>query len=194
MFIGSRQNIGRIPENLKINFGGNEISPSNYVKNLGVYFDRFMSFDHHIDETYKKTIGILIYLNRIKNNLTPEMRKTVVQSLALSHINYCCKVWGMTGITQMHRMQKLQNFAAKIVIGNGRKYDRATPIINKLQWLKVKQKCHLETCVFTYKIINGHLPEWLLHLTRIRNENTIRTRQQDDFIVPRTNTLTGIGT
>ena len=91
----------------------------------------------------------------------------------------------------MQRMQKLQNFAAKIVIGNGRKYDRATPIIRKLKWLKIKEKCHLDLCVFTYKILKGHLPEWLLSLERIGNINPFRTRQQSDLVVPRTNSLTG---
>ena len=140
IFIGSRQNIGRIPDDVKIRFNGSEISPSKHVKNLGVHFDNFMTFDRHIDETSKKAMGILMFLNRLKNKLTPEVRCTIVQSLVLSHINYCIKVWGTTGITQIQRMQKIMNFAAKIAVGNGRKYDRATPFIQKLQWLKVKER------------------------------------------------------
>lgn len=32
----------------------------------------------------------------------------------------------------MEKAQKVHNFAAKVAVGNGRKYDRATPFINKL--------------------------------------------------------------
>ena len=38
IFIGSRQNIGRIPPNICINFDGNLIEPSKHVKNLGNFF------------------------------------------------------------------------------------------------------------------------------------------------------------
>ena len=191
IFIGSRQNISRIPENLKIQFDGTDISPSKHVKNLGIYMDNFMTFDRHIDETYKKTMGILMYLNRIKNKLTPEMRNSVVQSLALSHINYCIGIWGSTGVTQIQRIQKLQNFAAKIVMGNARKYDHATPIINNLQWLKVKQKFLFEVGIFMYKILKGHLPGWLLDLATVGDVSLVQTRQRHNLIVPRTNTITG---
>ena len=191
ILIGSRQNISKIPGNIKIQFDGNDVIPSKYVKNLGVYMDNFMVFDKHIDETYKKTMGILMYLNRIKNKLTLEMRTSIVQSLALSHINYCIKIWGTAGITQLQRIQKLQNFAAKIVMGNARKYDHATPIINSLQWLKVKQKLLFEISIFIYKILNGHLPGWLLALTTVGEISLVQTRQQHKLIVPRTTTITG---
>ena len=54
IFIGSRQNIAKIPKAIKIQFNNKVISPSLYVKNLGVYFDRFMTLEHHIDKTDKK--------------------------------------------------------------------------------------------------------------------------------------------
>ena len=191
IFIGSRQNIAKIPKDITVRFDNKDISPSLYVKNLGVYFDRFMTFEHHIDETYKKTMGTLMYLNRIKCKLTQEMRGTVVQSLALSHINYCNKIWGTAGITQLERMQKLQNFAAKIVVGNARKYDHATPLINNLKWLKIKQKLLYDVGIFVYKYLIGRLPEWILTLTMVGNVNPFQTRQQHNLLVPRTATLTG---
>ena len=58
------------------------------VKNLGVHFDRYMTFESHIDEVHKKVMGTLIYLNRLKDSFEPETRLIVVQSLALSLINY----------------------------------------------------------------------------------------------------------
>ena len=191
IFIGSRQNISKVPENIKIRFDESDITPSKCVKNLGVYLDSYMTFNAHIDETYKKTMGILMYLNRIKYKLTPEMRSSVVQSLALSHINYCIKIWGTAGITQIKRMQKLQNFAAKIVEGNSRKYDHATPIINNLQWLKVKQKFIFEVCTFIYKILNDHLPRGLLALATVGDVGLVQTRQQHNLVIPRTSTVTG---
>ena len=191
IFIGSRQNISKIPEETKINCSGDEIIPSKFVKNLGVHMDRYMLFDKHIDEMHKKTMGTLIYLNRIKDRIERDVRIKVVQALALSLINYCSKIWGTTSKTQIQRVQKLQNFAAKIAIGNVRKYDHVTPHIKELKWLKIEQKCLYDTCIFVYKILRKQIPSWLLKLTTVRNVNPVMTRQQNDLFIPRTRTYTG---
>ena len=160
IFIGSRQNISKIPHDLHINFDGNELTPSHSVKNLGVHIDRYMTFNVHINEMHHKVMGILMYLNRIKNNLPPSTRTLVVQSLALSVINYCSKIWGAAGKTQLSQVQKLQNFAARIAIGNIRKRDHITPHINKLQWLKINSKCAFDNYMCLHmqdQTISSHL-------------------------------------
>ncbi len=50
IFNGYHQLLSRIPPNTTVNFDGNVIYPSKHVKNLGVYFDRQMLFDVHINE------------------------------------------------------------------------------------------------------------------------------------------------
>ena len=82
----------------------------------------------------------LIYLNRIKHQITPEVRVILAQTLALIHLNYCPNTWGTANKTQLQRIQKLQNFAAKVASGNGKKYDHATPYIHKLEWIKIENK------------------------------------------------------
>ena len=191
IFIGSRQNIAKIPKDVRIRFGGSDITPSLNVKNLGIYFDQYMTFERHIDEMHRKTMGSLIYLNRIKNQVTSEVRVIMVQSLALSYLNYCPNIWGTTNKTQLHRIQKLQNFAAKVAAGNGKKYDRATPYIDKFNWLKIERKCLLDTCILTYKILNKLLPEWLLTFSLVGDINNVPTRQIENLVVPRTQTVTG---
>ena len=191
IFIGSRRNIGNIPENLTINCEGYEIKPSNSVKNLGVIMDRYMMFDKHINEMCKKTMGILIYINRIKHNFDTDARIMVVQSLAISQLNYCSRIWGSANKTQTQRVQKLQNFAAKLASGKGRKFDHATPFISKLGWMKMEQKCDFDICTFMYNIVKGKLPSWLLTVNRVGDVNTRITRQADTLVIPRTNTDTG---
>jgi len=86
---------------------------------------------------------------KIKENFDKSTRIEVVETLVLSLINYCSRIWGSTNKTQIKRVQKLQNFAAKVAHGNSRKYDYATPIINELKWLKVEQKCFNYICTVT---------------------------------------------
>ncbi len=99
-----------------------------------------MSFDTHINELCKKAMGTLLFLNRVNEKFEPDARKMVVQALLLSVINYCLPVYGTTNNTLLHRVQKLQNFAAKICAGGARRSDHATPFITQLQWLTANKK------------------------------------------------------
>ena len=67
IFIGSRQFISGISDDVYLNFNGNIIKPMKIVKNLGKYFDRFLTFESHIDMLHRKVMGTLIYLNRVKD-------------------------------------------------------------------------------------------------------------------------------
>ena len=128
MFVGSRQLISFISPNTVIEFGNTAITPSKSVKNLGVFMDQYMLFDIRINHISSKINGSLRYLNRIKESFDKESRIIVVQSLVLSIINYCLKVWSVTTQQQIEIVQKLENFAAKVAYGGARKYDHATPI------------------------------------------------------------------
>jgi len=191
IFIGSRQNIARIPNDTIIEFEGCSIKPSTSVNNLGVHLDSFMTFEPHVDKIHRKVVGTLIYLNHIRNQITTETRIMVVQTLALSIINYCSNIWGSANKTQMQKVQKLQNFAARVALGNISKLDHITPHIKKLKWLKVNSKCSYDTCVFIYKIIHGNYPKWLMPLQTVGNTSGVQTRQVNSLFVKRSNTYTG---
>ena len=191
IFIGSRQYISEIGDDIHINFNGNIIKPMKFVKNLGVYFDRYMSFETHIDEIYKKVMGTLIYLNRVKDSFEPSTRKIVVQSLAMSIINYCLKVWGTTNNTQLQRIQKLQNFAARVAIGNVKKYDHISPFLKKLEWLKIKDKYTLDVCTFMFKTIRKMFPGWLYNFNTVNSVNGLNTRQGENLYIERARTDIG---
>ena len=191
IFIGSRQMISRVPNDITINYDNNAIIPSRHVKNLGVYFDCYMTFDIHVEELYKKIMGILIYISRIKDNFEKCTRITVVESLVLSLINYCCKIWGSANKTMLQKVQKLQNFAAKVADGTARKYDHVTPILNDLKWMKIENVYVFNICLFVYKVLNDKLPPWLISLPTVDQVNAVRTRQANDLFAPRTSTDIG---
>ena len=119
IFFVSRQYISSIPDNTHLKFGNVTLIPAQNVKNLGVHMDNYLTFNVHIDEIHKKTTGILLYINRVNDRFDSVCRVLVVQSLVLSVLNYCLRVWGSTNKTQMDRVKKIQNFAAKVAVGGG---------------------------------------------------------------------------
>ena len=52
---------------------------------------------------------------------------------------------------QIQRIQKFQNFAAKVAIGNVKKYDHVTPCIRELKWLRIEEK---------YRYAYRYMSEW----------------------------------
>ena len=190
LFVGTRPFIRRIPADTIINFDNALITPSKHIKNLGIYMDCHMTFDVHIQEMRKKVMGILFFLNRIKDKFDFDTRKTVIQSLALSIINYCLPVYGTTNSTLLQRVQKLQNFAAKICVGGARRSDHATPFILQLEWLKIEKKIIFEAAINVYKIKNKLFPDWFMQFPTNNDisHNRYTTRQQHNLYVSHTNT------
>ncbi len=194
IFLGNRQLLAKIPPDTTIHFDGENILPSYHVKNLGVYFDKYMLFDVHLNELQKKVTGILMYINRISKCFDKPTRILVTQSLALSTIYYCIQVWGSTNETLLCKAQKLQNFAAKVAVGGGRKYDRASPFLKELKWLRVKEKHMFDICVTMYKTLRRCYPDGFLSFLSFNTVNDVtnsKTRQRNNLHVPRTRTDSG---
>ncbi len=160
IFIGNRQLLSLVPPDTRISFDGDSIHPSTHVKNLGIYMDRYMTFDVHISELIK-VIGTLMHIYRVSLNFEKRTRTIVVQSLVLSIINYCIRIWGTTNATLLSNVQKLQNFAAKVAVGGARKYDHVSPIIKELKWLKIKEKHVFDSCTTIFTTMHGSYLEWL---------------------------------
>ncbi len=129
--MGNRALISKLPSDTAIKVDDVAILPSLSLKILRVFFDRHMSFDIHITEISRKVSGILMYINRIQDSLSKEARLIAVQTLPLSHLNYAITVWGTANTTQLKRVQKLQNFAARVAIGGVSKFDHTTPLLQK---------------------------------------------------------------
>ncbi len=88
IFIGTRGQIIQIPSDTSVKADGANIVTSTSVKNLGIHFDNFMQFDTHITHICKKSVGTIMYINRIKDNFNKKSRIMVLQSLVLSILNY----------------------------------------------------------------------------------------------------------
>ncbi len=106
IFIRSRQLLSLIPPDTRVCFDGDSIHPSTHVNKLGGYLNRYMTFDVHVNELSKKVVGTLMHIFSISLNFEKRTRTIVVQSLVLSLVNYCIRIWGTTN-TLLNNVQKL---------------------------------------------------------------------------------------
>ena len=112
------------------------IRPSKTLKILGVTADAALSWEGHISYVVQKCNKILFSLYRFRHYFTHDALKIIVQAYVFPHIMYCLCVWGGAAKGQMHKIQKVINFSARIVAGV-KKYEHITPTLNSLGWTRI---------------------------------------------------------
>ena len=92
----------------------------------------------------------LFQINRVKHLLDRSTLSLVIHSLVLSKLFYCSSVWSNTSKENVKKMQLVQNFAARIIVGL-RKFDHVTPALKELKWLNVSNQLYLKDAVLVFK-------------------------------------------
>ncbi len=102
----------------------------------------------------------------------------------VSKLFYCSTVWSGTSKKNIKKVQRVQNFAAR-VITNTRKYDHITPVLQQLQWLPVKSILLYRDGVLAFKCVKGLAPSYLT--VGFQKRSTVHdkdTRNKDLLTVP----------
>ena len=66
--------------------------------------------------TVASCMNKLIQINRIKHLLDKETLLLIINSLVFSRLFYCSSVWSNTSVTNIYKLQLVQNFAARITL------------------------------------------------------------------------------
>ena len=177
LLLGTPQMLARVPKGFGVTLLNKEIL--------------LLSFDEHVTEVVSKCIGSLCQINRVKHLFDKSTRKTSINSLVLSKFFYCSSMWASTTKTNIARLQKVQNFAARIVTG-ARKYDHITPILKELHWLPVAKQLEIRDTLMAFKCIKGLAPPSLCNKFTTRSQvHSRNTRNNDKLNIPFFRSATG---
>ena len=191
MLCGSSQALVRIGVVPNLMIHGETLDTEAVVKDLGVHIDAHMTFSVHVDHLVQQMCGVLCYLSRIRHYLTEDATKLLVTTLVLSRLNYCSVVWAGIGKTDVHKLQKMVNFAARVIYCK-RKSEHVTPLLKNLNWLTVENKLRFDTLVLMYRVAHCTAPGGVTALFRYVHETSMRTtRQSRDFYEPMGRTEAG---
>ena len=183
LVVGVPQLLRQLPD-FTITLCGKPISPIPVAKDLGVFLDQCLSYDEHILKTVASCMNKLIQINRIKHLLDKETVLLIMNSFVFSRLFYCSSVWSNTAVTNIHKLQLVQNFAARIILGL-RKYDHISAGLRSLRWLNVKQRLMVNDAVMMHKCLNGLSPSYLSD--KFSTRATIhdrQTRYRDSLNIP----------
>ena len=156
------------------------------VKNLGVYLDCNMSMEEQIKSTVKKCNFQIRNVGKIRKYVNESNCKILVNSLIISHIDYCNASYFGLPDRLLYRLQRVQNTAARLV-SCIRKSAHITPILMKLHGLPVHYRLKFKILLQMYKVVNGSSPSYLANLvSKHVPSRYLRSSDANLFVVPRT--------
>ena len=139
-----------------ITLGSHNIPFSDSARNLGFILDSKLSTKKHGIKICQTAYFELKRISSIRRFLTEDATKTLVTSYILSWLDYCnCLLMG-TPNSVFQPLQKIQNFAARLVLLAPR-HHHSTPLLEKLQWLPISERIKDKVACKCFSAINGYL-------------------------------------
>ena len=149
-----------------ITLGSHNIPFSDSARNLGFILDSKLSMKKHIIKICQTAYFELKRISSIRRFLTEDATKTIVTSYILSRLDYCnCLLMG-TPNSVIQPLQKIQNFAARLVLLAPR-HHHATPLLEKLHWLPISERIKYKVACMCFSTINGSGPAYLSELLHV---------------------------
>jgi hypothetical protein len=186
-------------DNSTIKIMGEDISPQNTIRFLGVCFDSALSLDSQISRTVSSSFFYLRQIRQIRNCLPVDAARTLVNAFVVSRLDYCNSLYYGLPSVQLNRVQSVFNAAAKLILG-GKKTDHVTPLLRELHWLKMPERVKYKICMMVFNALHGMAPPYLAEMCRADklegrrlNLRSAMTKAVNRLVVPNRSGKTGFG-
>ena len=140
-------------------------------KTLGVTIDQHLSWKSNTENIGKKICSGISAIRQVKPYVSKETLISIYNALVRPYFDYCCEVWDVFGETQSKRLQKLQNRAARVILGMNNDVNHTMDLhALGLEPLKIERKKAKGKMM--YKILNKMGPQSLIHLFSYKSDKT----------------------
>jgi hypothetical protein len=150
-------------DNISIKMNGFRLSPVDFIKYLGMYIDKFLDWNHHIDELGKKLSRANGILSKLRYNCPLNICLQVYYAIFFSYLNIGCNVWGFTTENNINNNQILQNKCIRIMKFAPFNSNTDQSFID-LGLLKVREVIKVNQLKIVYDFYDKKLPDDLMSL------------------------------
>ena len=177
MLVGTNHQLNKI-DCSHMTIGDSQVPISTSVKNLGVILDSDLSMSLQVDNLCRICYFHLRAIGNIRHQITSVAAHTLVRSLVLSRLDYCNSILIGLNTTQLQKLQKLQNTAARIITLTSRN-DHITPVLKSLHWLPVRARIDYKLLCIAYQCLHNTAPSYLTDLVEeYKPTRTLRSLNQ----------------
>ena len=152
--------------------------------------DSEMKMTDHVQHVVRVCYEKLKEITSFRKFITREVTQTLVQSMIVSHLDYCNSL--LYGISEhlMDKLQRVQNAAARLILGY-RKYDRISAGLMELHWLPVRYRIQFKIAVIRFKVLSTNEPTYLRNMLEIQQPQRARRATTGILLrVPKSNLKT----
>jgi len=175
---------------LRLSVGGRNITQVRQADLLGFTVDQHLSWAQHVHKTRTTMAGTLASLRKYKNFFPGDILKAVIQSLVLSHLDYCAPILSSTTQTQLDKLQTMQNRAARLAT-NSTLFTSSDDLLSRLGWQTVKERLFTSTICAFHKMLSVKEPQGIYDKVRtaiISHNHNTRLSHKGGFTLPKPRT------
>ena len=165
MFCGARTRHKINTDNICIN--GTTVHATTCVKNLGVMMDSNLTLHDQVNSIRKSCYFYISWIWRVRPYLTECAAKSIVHALVVSRLDYCNAVLVNLPKYEIHRLQQVQDSAARLVKNCASREQSAEALRCDLHWLPVKERIEYKVLLLTYKALHGLSPPYVNELIHV---------------------------
>jgi hypothetical protein len=179
----------KINHDISLSINDIQIKQSTEEKYLGLILDNELTWKPHIEKIKSKLSSLRGCLFNTVQCLPRQVRYTIYNSLAKSHLNYLIEIWGSATKTALKQLQITQNKLIKTLFQY--EYLTASRIIySETKIMNLGQLYFNNTCILINKIINKKIHSRLSFKTKA--EHGIRPlRSANDLCLKSMRTKSG---
>ena len=187
MIVGPKK---REESNLNIKVNECDIKHVKSMKYLGLDIDDALSWDNYTTHLGKILFIKCSKLARLSKVLSKVILIKIYNSTIQPNIDYAISIWGCTSQANIDKIQRFQNYCARIIENN---FDyigeRGINLVKKLGWMTIKQRCYYFQNLLIFKSIHGLAPQYMINNVILELEiKEVRTRRHDlDLFIPKAN-------
>ena len=190
-FRSSRHSLNYDKVSIKMN--GLKLTPVDYIKYLGMYIDKNLDWNQHIQELTKKLNRANGILSKLRYNTTLDICVQVYYAIFYSYLIYGCNVWGFTSEENINAIQVLQNKCIRIMTFAPYNSNVDQSFLD-LKLLKVREVIKSQQLKVVYDFHDKSLPDDLMDLFRLSTNvhttnQTLNSALNNLIHIPKINTV-----
>lgn len=177
---------------LNLDLDGIPLQTTNSAKYLGIFIDNHLTWERQFSHICQLLGAKISRLRRLRKSVPSHILNTICRTCLFPTFDYVCSVWGNAKVQHKRKVQRLQNYAARIVTNN---FDyvntRGEDLVRGLKWQTFNDRVNYFTALLMFKCIHGLAPHYLSdHIVMACEAHDKHTRLTNSFdvVVPSTQT------
>ena len=156
IFFHSKQHMFNY-DGISIKFDNKRLVPVDNIKYLGMYIDKYLSWDYHIQQLSKKLSRANGIISKLRHNAPIQTCLQLYYAIFYSHLIYGCNIWGLSTNENLDKIEVLQKKCIRLMTFSDFNSHTNNLFID-LKLLKVRDVIKFQQLRLVYDFYNNVLP------------------------------------